>query len=93
MAKAYATKIQETEAPPPIEQALGPLEQIAFVRSYGREQEISGYNDQNKYLYRVRSGVVRKFALQQGGRRHILDLLLRGDIFGFGGAAYPVVPG
>jgi CRP/FNR family nitrogen fixation transcriptional regulator len=76
---------KKTEARPSIEQALEPLEQIACTRSYCREQEISGYNDQNKYLYRVRSGVVRKSALQQGGRRHILDLLLPGDIFGFGG--------
>jgi CRP/FNR family transcriptional regulator, nitrogen fixation regulation protein len=82
MAIVYAT---ETEARPPIEQALKPLEQLACTRSYCREQEIAGYDDQNKYLYRVRSGVVRKFALQQGGRRHILDLLLTGDIFGFGG--------
>jgi CRP/FNR family transcriptional regulator, nitrogen fixation regulation protein len=85
MPKAYATKIEETEACPAIEQALESLEQIACTRSYCRGQEISGYNDHDKYLYRVRSGVVRKFALQEGGRRHILDLLLVGDIFGFGG--------
>ncbi len=86
MPKAYAIKMRETEARASIEQALEPLEHIASIRSYCREQEISGYNDQNKYLYRVRSGVVRKFALQQGGRRHILELLLPSDIFGFGGS-------
>ena len=86
MPRAYATKIRETEARASLEQALEPLEHIASIRSYSREQEISGYNDQNKYLYRVRGGVVRKFALQQGGRRHILELLLPRDIFGFGGS-------
>ena len=55
------------------------------MKSYSREQEISGYSDSNSSLYRMRSGVVRKFALQPGGRRHIIDILLPGDFFGFGG--------
>src|SRR5271165_1651547 len=70
-----------------LETALKPLEQIATVKYYSREQEISGYSERNNFFYRVRSGVVRKFALQPGGRRHILDLLLPGDFFGFGGRA------
>ncbi len=72
-------------APSLFNAALEPIEQIATVKSYRREQEISGYTDGNSSFYRVRSGVVRKFALQPCGRRHIIDLLLPGDFFGFGG--------
>lgn len=87
MTQADVTAVSKKHGLPPslLETALEPLEQIATVKCYSREQEISGYSDRNSSLYRVRSGVVRKFALQPGGRRHILDLLLPGDFFGFGG--------
>jgi CRP/FNR family transcriptional regulator, nitrogen fixation regulation protein len=86
MAQAYVADIQGLHGSPPgsLEQVLKALDQFASVKSYSRGQQIFGYCEEQKYLYRVRSGVVRKFALQPGGRRHILDLLLPGDFFGFG---------
>ncbi|MDX2265513.1 MAG: helix-turn-helix domain-containing protein [Hyphomicrobiales bacterium] len=84
MLRSDGTKSEKTGFCPSTDQALEILEQIASNKSYCREQEISGCDEQDKYLYRVRRGVVRKFALQQDGRRHILDFLLEGDFFGFG---------
>jgi CRP-like cAMP-binding protein len=88
MAQVYVAKTQELDGTPPalFEQGLKALDQFASMKSYTRGQEISGYSEGEKYLYRVRTGVVSKFALQPGGRRHILDLLLPGDFFGFGGS-------
>jgi hypothetical protein len=87
MPHAYIAKVHGLVDTPPssFEQAIRALEEFASVKCYSRGQEIFGDYGEQKYLYRVRAGVVRKFALQPGGRRHILELLLPGDFFGFGG--------
>jgi CRP/FNR family transcriptional regulator, nitrogen fixation regulation protein len=66
------------------EHSLEALGSCESVRSYSRGQEICGYGESEKYLYRVREGAARKFSVQPGGRRHIVDLLLPGNFFGFG---------
>src|ERR1700676_1864695 len=49
-----------------------------------RGQEIYRQNGAAGHWYRLTSGTARRFALRLDGRRQIVDLLVPGDVFGFG---------
>jgi CRP/FNR family nitrogen fixation transcriptional regulator len=65
----------------PIPQAL---EALATVTRYEKDQEIYPQESPVGCWYRVVSGAARRFALRADGKRQIIDLLLSGDMFGFG---------
>jgi CRP/FNR family transcriptional regulator, nitrogen fixation regulation protein len=60
------------------------LEALAVVTPYQRGQEIYSEESSVGCWYRVISGAARRFAVRADGRRQIIDLLLPGDMFGFG---------
>lgn len=69
----------------PIQQPIREaLEALATVTPYQRDQEIYPQESPVGCWYRVISGAARRFAVRADGRRQIVDLLLPGDMFGFG---------
>src|SRR6202158_5752413 len=62
---------------------LQKLASIAVVRKGHRGQEICGQGEPAEHWYRVASGTVRRCVAHPDGRRHIVELLLAGDVFGF----------
>src|SRR3977135_1440118 len=60
------------------------LEALAIVTPYQRDQEIYRGESPVGCWYRVISGAARRFAIRADGKRQIIDLLLPGDMFGFG---------
>lgn len=66
------------------ESPLGSLDSLATVVQYRRGQEIYKENSPVEDWYRIVSGVARRFSIRTNGKRQIVDLLLPGDIFGFG---------
>jgi CRP/FNR family nitrogen fixation transcriptional regulator len=68
----------------PAEQnALEALDSIAIVTKWRRDQEICGQESSPDHWYRVLSGAARKFVIRANGQRHIVDLLMPNDFFGF----------
>jgi signal transduction histidine kinase len=61
-----------------------PLEALAIVSRYARDEEIYLEECPVECWYRVISGAARRFAVRADGRRQIVDLLLPGDFLGFG---------
>jgi CRP/FNR family transcriptional regulator, nitrogen fixation regulation protein len=62
-----------------------PLESLATILSrYQRDEEIYPQQGSVECWYQVVSGAARRYALRADGRRQIVDLLLPGDLFGFG---------
>ena len=59
------------------------LLQLAVVARYDTDQPIYCSNDPAQYWFRIVAGAARKTALSGDGRRHIVDLLLPADFFGF----------
>jgi CRP/FNR family nitrogen fixation transcriptional regulator len=64
--------------------AFGGLDSIAVRGHYARGQEIYKELAPVECWYRIESGVARRFSTRADGKRQIVDLLLRGDVFGFG---------
>jgi CRP/FNR family nitrogen fixation transcriptional regulator len=64
--------------------SLGPLERLAVVARYEAGESVYRCNDPIEHWYRVVRGAARKSALSGDGRRHIVDFMLPGDLFGFG---------
>jgi CRP/FNR family transcriptional regulator, nitrogen fixation regulation protein len=62
------------------------LEPLAARTRYRRGQEIYKEDSPVEYWYRIVSGVARRFSARADGKRQIVDLLLPGDVFGFGGS-------
>jgi len=62
------------------------LEQLATRIRYRRGQEIYKEDSPVEYWYRIVSGMARRFSARADGKRQIVDLLLPGDVFGFGGS-------
>jgi CRP-like cAMP-binding protein len=60
------------------------LEYLAIRARYARGQEIYKEQSPTEYWYRIEAGVARRFSTRADGRRQIVDLLLPGDVFGFG---------
>ncbi|MGC1297478.1 MAG: helix-turn-helix domain-containing protein, partial [Alloacidobacterium sp.] len=64
--------------------AFGGLDSIAVRGHYARGQEIYKELAPVECWYRIESGVARRFSTSADCNRHIVDLLLCGDVFGFG---------
>jgi CRP/FNR family nitrogen fixation transcriptional regulator len=62
------------------------LEAQATRARYRRGQEIYKEDSPVEYWYRIVSGMARRFSARADGKRQIVDLLLPGDVFGFGGS-------
>jgi CRP/FNR family nitrogen fixation transcriptional regulator len=62
---------------------LKSLDQLAVIRPCRRGQEICSQGGPAEYWYYVVSGAARRCIVRPDGRRQIVDLLLRGDVFGF----------
>ena len=64
---------------------IGPagLRSIAHIKRFRREQDIYSQGDRNDTWYRVLAGAARKYLMRADGRRHIVDIHLPGDFFGF----------
>ena len=60
------------------------LDSLAVQMHCARGQEIYKEDSQVECWYRIASGVARRFSTRSDGKRQIVDLLLPGDIFGFG---------
>src|SRR5882672_3691074 len=60
-------------------------EALAAVKRYRRGQAIYKEDSPVDYWYRIVSGIARRFSARVDGKRQIVDLLLPGDVFGFGG--------
>jgi CRP/FNR family transcriptional regulator, nitrogen fixation regulation protein len=64
--------------------ALSGLDSLAVRARYARGQKIYKEHSAVECWYRIESGVARRFSTRADGRRQIVDLLLPGDVFGFG---------
>jgi CRP/FNR family transcriptional regulator, nitrogen fixation regulation protein len=70
----------------PGDRALGDLERLASVARYGIGESVYRFNDPIEHWFRIVAGAARKSTLTGDGRRHIVDFILPGDMFGFGAA-------
>jgi CRP/FNR family nitrogen fixation transcriptional regulator len=60
------------------------VDSVAALTPYCRGQMIYDEGAPVECWYRVVSGTARRFIVRLDGRRQIIDLLLSGDVFGFG---------
>ena len=72
---------QETLATPM--RAFGGLERIASVAQYHFGQTIYFQDQRADCWYCILRGAARECAVNEDGRRQIVDFLLPGDVFGF----------
>ena len=72
---------QETLATPM--RAFGGLDRIAFVTPYRFGQTIYFQDQRADSWYCILRGAARECAVNEDGRRQIVDFLLPGDVFGF----------
>ena len=63
---------------------LQALDSVVLRMRCVRGQEIYREDSPVDYWYRIESGIARRFSARADGRRQIVDLLLAGDVFGFG---------
>ena len=68
----------------PRDRPLAALERLAIPARYEIGEPIYRCNDSIEHWYRVIEGAARESALTVDGRRHIVDFILAGDLFGFG---------
>jgi CRP/FNR family transcriptional regulator, nitrogen fixation regulation protein len=68
----------------PHQEPLKALDSLATRTPYRRGQLIYDEDSPLEYWYRIISGLARRFAARADGKRQIVDLLLPGDVFGFG---------
>jgi CRP/FNR family nitrogen fixation transcriptional regulator len=72
---------------PPVCPVIGPIrvgDSLAVPLRYRRGEVIYSAERSIERWYRVLAGAARRFTLRSSGRRQIVDLLLPGDVFGFG---------
>jgi CRP-like cAMP-binding protein len=63
----------------------GLLESLGAVRRYRVGESVYLCNEPVGFWYQVLSGSGRRYAMTYDGRRQIIEFLLPGDLFGFGG--------
>jgi CRP/FNR family nitrogen fixation transcriptional regulator len=63
---------------------LKSLDQLAMITPFHRGQEICSQGRPADHWYYLVSGAARRCVIRLDGRRQIVDLLLPGDLFGFG---------
>jgi CRP/FNR family nitrogen fixation transcriptional regulator len=81
-----STLIREPAERIPGDRALGELERLAILARYGIGESIYRFNDPIEHWFRIVAGAARKSTLTGDGRRHIVDFILPGDLFGFDAA-------
>jgi CRP/FNR family transcriptional regulator, nitrogen fixation regulation protein len=64
--------------------SLAALERLAVLARYETGESVYRCNDPIEHWYRIKWGAARKSVLSGDGRRHIVDFILPGDLFGFG---------
>jgi CRP/FNR family nitrogen fixation transcriptional regulator len=79
-----SASIRDYLQPIPRDGPLAALERLATLTSYGPGESICRCNDSTEYWYRISGGAARASALSGDGRRHIVDFMFPGDLFGFG---------
>jgi CRP/FNR family transcriptional regulator, nitrogen fixation regulation protein len=62
---------------------LDPLERLAVLARYEANEPIYRCNDPTEHWYRIMGGAARKSTFSGDGRRHIVDFIFPGDLFGF----------
>jgi CRP-like cAMP-binding protein len=65
----------------------GLLESLGAVRRYRVGEILYLCNEPAEFWYQVVGGSGRRYAMTYDGRRQIIEFLLPGDLFGFGGTA------
>jgi CRP/FNR family nitrogen fixation transcriptional regulator len=80
---APSASIRECIERIPRDRSLGALERLALLTRYNIGESIYRYNDPIEHWFRILAGAARKSALSGDGRRHIVDFILPGDLFGF----------
>ncbi len=60
------------------------LDPLATVSRFQRDETIYEMGSSVECWYRINSGAARRIVLRADGKRQIIDLLLPGDVFGFG---------
>jgi CRP/FNR family nitrogen fixation transcriptional regulator len=63
---------------------LQTLDSLGVSSRYQRDQEVYREESPVGCWYRLISGAARRYAVRPDGRRQIVDVLLAGDMFGFG---------
>jgi CRP/FNR family transcriptional regulator, nitrogen fixation regulation protein len=81
-----SASIRECAERIPRDRSLGALEHLASRARYEIGESIYRYNDPIEHWFRIVAGAARQSALTGDGRRHIVDFILPGDLFGFGAA-------
>jgi CRP-like cAMP-binding protein len=80
-----AEPVWQRQPVPPAESGWPTLaDSFGALTQYCRAQLVYDEGDSVECWYRVVSGTARRFNVQSDGRRQIVDLLLPGDVFGFG---------
>jgi CRP/FNR family nitrogen fixation transcriptional regulator len=70
----------------PARDSQDPLEHLATLTCYATGEPIYRQRQPAVRLHRIISGAARKCVQMPDGRRHIVDFLFPGDLFGFGNA-------
>jgi CRP/FNR family transcriptional regulator, nitrogen fixation regulation protein len=76
--------IRESEPGVLRDSSLGALERLAILARYEPGESIYRCNDWVEHWYRIVGGAARKSVVSGDGRRHIVDFVFPGDMFGFG---------
>jgi CRP-like cAMP-binding protein len=79
-----SASIRDYLQPIPRDGPFAALERFAILTSYGPGESIYRCNDSIEYWYRISGGAACASALSGDGRRHIVDFMFPGDLFGFG---------
>jgi len=81
-----SASIRELAEGIPRDRSLGVLESLAILTRYNIGESIYRFNDPSEHWFRIVAGAARQSALTGDGRRHIVDFILPGDLFGFDAA-------
>jgi CRP-like cAMP-binding protein len=81
-----AERVWRHQHEPARQAPLQVFEAQGVLKRYRRGQAIYKEDSPVEYWYRIVSGMARRFSARADGKRQIVDLLLPGDVFGFGGS-------
>jgi CRP-like cAMP-binding protein len=76
--------IRESTEGIPQARPLLALESLAILDRYESGESVYRCNDSIEHWYRILGGAARASAVSGDGRRHIVDFIFPGDLFGFG---------
>lgn len=83
----YASLSSQTELPDFVEEAkkypdLNDLENQSQVQTFKKKDPIYRQGDYASYAYKIKSGKIKTFQMNQDGKEFILDILTEGEFFG-----------